>query len=129
MTTVRKKRKYKPLLSLDFDGVLHWYRNGFKGNTVIDDEPVPGAVEFVQTASQYFRIVIYSSRSSAPGGIEAMQKWMQKHGFPEVKFATDKPKAFLTIDDRAIQFTGTWLDPEKLLDFKPWNKKDQEEED
>lgn len=127
MTTIRKTRKFKPLLSLDFDGVLHWYRKGFAGNNIINDEPVPGAVEFVREASQYFRIVVYSSRSSQPGGIEAMQKWMEKHGFPEVKFATDKPKAFLTIDDRAIQFNGDWFDPEELLKFKPWNKRDEEQ--
>lgn len=123
MTLPPKKRRYKPVLSLDFDGVLHWYRNGWKGAAVIDDEPVPGAVDFVNNAINYFKIVIYSSRSSQPGGIEAMKKWMEKHGFPEVTFATDKPKAFLTIDDRAIQFNGTWFDPQDLLEFKPWNKK------
>lgn len=122
MTLPQKKRRYKPLLSLDFDGVLHWYRNGWKGAAVIDDEPTPGAVDFVNEAKEYFRIVIYSSRSSHPAGIEAMKKWMEKHGFPEVSFATDKPKAFLTIDDRAIQFNGTWFDPKDLLEFKPWNK-------
>lgn len=124
MTTVHKKRAFKPILSLDFDGVLHWYRNGWKGATVIDDEPTPGAVEFVNNAKDYFKIVIFSSRSSHPGGIDAMKNWMEKNGFPEVAFATEKPKAFLTIDDRAIQFTGTWFNPEELLNFKPWNKQD-----
>lgn len=124
MTTIRKKRVYKPILSLDFDGVLHWYRNGWKGATTIDDEPTPGSIDFVKNAQEYFKIVIYSSRSSHPDGIEAMKSWMEKHGFPEVTFATDKPKAFLTIDDRAIQFTGIWFDPQELLNFKPWNKEE-----
>lgn len=124
MTTIRKKRVYKPILSLDFDGVLHWYRYGWKGATIIDDEPTPGSIEFVKNAQEYFKIVIFSSRSSHPDGIEAMKSWMEKHGFPEVTFAIDKPKAFLTIDDRAIQFTGTWFDPKELLNFKPWNKEE-----
>ncbi|MDX9849350.1 MAG: hypothetical protein RBT01_02480 [Anaerolineaceae bacterium] len=122
MTSIRKKRTYKPILSLDFDGVIHWYRHGWKGTAVIDDDPVPGAKEFIEKAQNYFSIVVYSSRSSTEAGIEAMQAWMEKHGFPKVKFAKDKPKAFITIDDRAIQFKGEWFDPEELLAFKPWNK-------
>lgn len=122
MTSIQKKRAYKPILCLDFDGVIHWYRNGWKGIAVIDDEPVPGAKEFIENAQNYFRIVVYSSRSSSEAGIQAMQNWMEKNGFPKVNFAKEKPKAFLTIDDRALQFTGEWFDPEALLSFKPWNK-------
>ena len=62
MTSVRKAKKFKPILSLDFDGVLHWYRKGWKGADVIDDEPTPGAVEFVKNAQEHFKVVIYSSR-------------------------------------------------------------------
>ncbi len=122
MTSIRKKRTYKPILSMDFDGVIHWYRHGWKGVDVIDDDPVPGAKEFIEQAQNYFRIVVFSSRSNSEKGIEAMRNWMLKHGFPEVQFSKDKPKAFLSIDDRAIQFTGEWFDPEELLNFKPWNK-------
>lgn len=122
MTSIRNKRQYRPILSMDFDGVIHWYRNGWKGTAVIDDEPVPGAKEFIENAQKYFRIVVFSSRSGSEEGIAAMQAWMEKHGFPQVQFSKDKPKAFLTIDDRAIQFKGEWFDPEELLNFKPWNK-------
>ncbi|MDO9087474.1 MAG: hypothetical protein Q7U53_14795 [Anaerolineaceae bacterium] len=122
MTSIRKRKGFKPILSLDFDGVIHWYRNGWKGPAVIDDEPVPGAKEFIEKAQDYFKIVIYSSRSNSEGGIEAMRTWMEKHGFPEVEFAKEKPKAFLSIDDRSLQFKGEWFDPEELLNFKPWNK-------
>ncbi len=117
-----KKKRDRPILCLDFDGVLHWYRNGWQGVNVIDDEPVPGAVDFVRRAQEVFSVVVYSSRSSHTGGIEAMRAWMQKHGFPEVKFAAVKPAAFLTIDDRAMQFTGNWPDPEELRGFRPWTR-------
>lgn len=114
----------KPTLALDFDGVLHWYRHGWKGVDVIDDIPVPGAVERVKEYLNYFEIVVFSSRSSYPGGIEAMKNWMCEHGFPieEIHFATTKPAAFLTIDDRAYRFDGVFPVPQELLDMKPWNR-------
>jgi len=35
-----------------------------------------------------------------------------------------KPAAFLTIDDRAVCFDGTFPTTEQMLNFKPWYKKD-----
>jgi nitroreductase len=122
-----KKISGRPTLCLDFDGVLHWYRRGWQGTNNIDDEPVPGAVDFVSRAQQYFKVVVYSSRSSHRGGNEAMRAWMQRYGFPEVDFASQKPAAFLTIDDRALTFTGDWPDPEALRAFQPWTRVDQPE--
>ncbi len=40
-----------------------------------------------------------------------------------VYFPKEKPAAFITIDDRALTFTGVWPDIEMLKNFKPWNKK------
>ena len=125
--TSKKKKGGRPILCLDFDGVLHWYRRGWQSPTLIDDEPVPGAVEFVNRAQEYFTVVIYSSRSSHPGGIEAMREWMKQYDFPEVSFATQKPAAFLTIDDRALTFSGTWPDPEALRAFQPWTRQPKPE--
>lgn len=122
-----KKKGGRPILCLDFDGVLHWYRNGWQSATLIDDEPVPGAVEFVTQAQEFFTVMVYSSRSSYPGGIEAMRDWMRRHGFPEVGFATQKPAAFLTIDDRALTFSGSWPDPAALRAFQPWTRQPQPE--
>jgi hypothetical protein len=40
----------------------------------------------------------------------------------KLKFPTKKPAAFITIDDRAICFTGEFPDIEFINNFKPWNK-------
>ncbi len=37
-----------------------------------------------------------------------------------IDFPKHKPPALVTIDDRAIQFTGEWPDLDKLRNFKPY---------
>jgi hypothetical protein len=132
----------KPILCLDFDGVIHSYTSGWKGADIIPDPPVPRTFEFIVTAQESFRVAIFSSRSNQPGGREAMQKWFEdwfrewtsenpdrwpsegwrQKALDEIEWPTEKPAAFLTIDDRAITFNGKWPDPTLLLHFKPWNK-------
>jgi hypothetical protein len=125
----------KPILCLDFDGVIHSYSSGWKGADVIPDPPVEGAIAFILVALHHFDVVIFSSRSSYPGGNAAMQRWLREHagaayrespdgpGLEDVRFVKEKPPALVTIDDRAITFTGVWPDMQSLLTFKPWNKK------
>jgi hypothetical protein len=141
--------KDKPILVLDFDGVIHSYTSGWKGATVIPDPPVPGAIDFIREAAASFRVAIYSSRSRDPEARKAMMLWLIANGLPEVAFdaidqavyleevhedfvpepwhhavyfPTEKPPALVTLDDRAITFTGVWPEIADLRAFKPWNK-------
>jgi hypothetical protein len=121
-------QKSLPILCLDFDGVIHSYTSGWKGADVIPDDPVPGAIIFIRDAIDHFRVAIYSSRSGQSGGIEAMQSWLTKHwGYGNtakllmIEWPTEKPPAFVTIDDRALTFTGVWPAIGELKSFKPWN--------
>ncbi len=138
----------KPILCLDFDGVIHSYTSGWMGPTEIQDPPVPGAMEFLVKAYEVFNINIYSSRSGTDEGIAAMKFWLAKHmadhfsvfgntgihpveqaeifAFAKTYWPTKKPPAMVTIDDRAITFTGTWPDIGDLLAFQPWNKGDRQ---
>jgi|KBSSwiStaDraftv2_1062776.scaffolds.fasta_scaffold00380_26 hypothetical protein len=117
----------KPLLCLDFDGVLHMYTSGWSDVAHIADGPVPGAFDFIREAMDYFEVAIYSSRSAHPGGVEAMQKWFADNGLEaeyreRLAWPIAKPAAYLSIDDRALQFSGSFPEPSRLLDFRPWNK-------
>ena len=127
----------KPLLCMDFDGVIHSYDSGWKGIDQIPDPPVPGALQFLVKAMEHFRVAIYSTRSAAPEGLTAMRTWLGywsvdpdygmgdqfDHGaWGELEWPTEKPPAFVSIDDRAMMFTGRWPDVKGLLKFKPWNK-------
>ena len=138
----------KPILCLDFDGVLHSYTSGWKGASVIPDAPTSGMVDFLNAAIDIFDVQIFSSRSHQPGGIQAMKDWLRTHVLryfdcefhtgctqteferalailDALKFPLEKPAAFVTIDDRALCFDGNWshFHPTKLRDFKPWNKR------
>lgn len=122
----------KPILCLDFDGVLHSYASGWQGADVIPDPPVSGAADFIVAAQERFTVAVYSSRSGQAGGIDAMKRWLHKAildadhdgaAFDAIEWPTGKPAAFITIDDRALTFDGTWPRVADLLDFKPWNKR------
>jgi len=134
----------KPILCLDFDGVIHSYERGWQDGQIYGTL-TSGFGPWLVKASQHFRIVIYSSRSDTMDGIAAMREWLEQQtlaradtdtdvpwwqlgsAIDDITFAHQKPPAFLTIDDRAIQFKGDWtaaeLHPEKLRQFKPWMSK------
>lgn len=128
-------RARKPILCLDFDGVIHSYSSGWKGADMIPDPPVDGAIAFMLGALEHFDVVIFSSRSNQRGGLKAMQNWLREHagstwyespagpGLEDIRFVIEKPPALVTIDDRALTFDGTWPTIEMLKEFKPWNKR------
>lgn len=130
----------KPILCLDFDGVIHSYSSGWQGADLIPDPPVPGSLPFIAAATELFTVCIFSSRSHQPGGIAAMIHWLgfwsvdPVYGMPgdfnhalwgEIQWPLEKPPALVTIDDRALTFTGNWADYplDELAAFKPWNKR------
>ena len=133
----------KPILCLDFDGVIHDYKEGWKEGQIYG-HTTPGFWEWALAAKDYFELHIFSSRSGkqyndmygwmrteygiwikdsfeTPEQIKNSPSWEQ-FGFV---FDRQKPPAFITIDDRAITFQGDWsqLNPEVLRGFKPWNAK------
>lgn len=142
-----KETMNNPIICVDFDGVIHSYSSGWKGVDIIPDDPVPGAIEWLMDhlpmpdgvcamADPYKgpEVQIYSSRSKESAGIKAMKAWLIKHGMRSeyitegiLKFPTQKPAAFLTIDDRAICFNGSFPTAQEMMSFKPWNKRDYPE--
>lgn len=140
MTTETPSRK--PIICIDFDGTIRPYLKGWQNGEIYDDV-IPGFFEWVELARNHFNLMIYSSRSKTDEGVIAMSLWLHKQRNAwiwaggqrnpteplGIEFAHEKPAAFLTIDDRAIQFRGDWtawwLQPDALLKFKPWNVGEQ----
>ena len=138
----------RPIVCIDFDGVIHSYDSGWIDATTIADPPVDGALSFLRKLAERATVHVYSSRSHQEGGIHAMQqaiiRWMEEaiadaSGVPAaservvinefvlstLKWPTYKPSALVTLDDRVLRFKGpqAWPAVDKLLDFKPWNKR------
>jgi hypothetical protein len=133
------------VLALDFDGVLHSYASGWRGAGIIQDPPVPGAIDFVREALRHFRVCIFSSRcvdeesawygacrifwsKTNLDGVKAMVEWFRQHGLTDeeiawVEFWGTKPPAHVLIDDRAHAFKGKFPSIAELKAFKPWNKR------
>jgi hypothetical protein len=123
-TKAPKKRRengmMRKLICLDFDGVIHNYRR-WKGPTVIDGGPVKATIEWIRIHASHYQIVVHTSRASTDEGREAVAKALEEWGISGcVSIAAEKPPAFLTIDDRAILFTGTMPTVDEIERFKPW---------
>jgi hypothetical protein len=132
----------KLTICIDFDGVIHSYEKGWQDGTIYGTV-TEGFFEWAATAKQFFKLVIYSSRSKDMNQRMAMEAWLKFQHTKWVEtewnggmtvqtdidfeFAHEKPAAWLTIDDRCIRFDGSWntgrLAPGQMLQFKPWNKR------
>lgn len=124
-----RRNERKMTIVVDWDGVIHSYISGWQGADVIPDPPVPGAIEWLRGLIQDegFGVVISSARSSQPGGISAMVRYLFDRGFSQgevskIEFPTEKPSGWLNIDDRAICFRGTFPSPLEIVNFRPWNE-------
>lgn len=112
----------KRTVVFDFDGVIHSYTSGWKGQCVIPDPPVPGikeAIEDIRSAG--YEVVAVSTRCASVQGQGSVRAWLLDNGIQVDAVMMEKPPAIVYIDDRAICFDGK---PEDLLakirDFAPW---------
>ena len=124
----------KPILCIDFDGVIHSYERGWQDGDIYGSV-TEGFWKWAHEVSKSFQLVVYSSRSKDHAQRSAMEAWLKHHWqaendvsfvpWPKLLFAAEKPPAWLTIDDRGVTFRGSWsapeLSPQALIGFTPWN--------
>lgn len=137
-TVADDRPKYPlPVLVIDFDGTLMNKSVGWKGMAVAADPPTDGAMDFLRQALDHFTVFIHSARSATTEGRRVMHSWLLNHygthhgltfdqaaqELKAVQWPVTKPHAHVLIDDRAVQFVGTWPDVQYLKNFQPWNRK------
>lgn len=81
----------KKNLAVDFDGVIHLYESPFTYPNVIPDDPVPGAIEFLERSQKNYNIIVFSTRCKSETAITAMKKYLIKHW--AASLATRAPSA------------------------------------
>lgn len=119
----------KQTVVFDFDGVIHSYSSGWKGETIIPDPPVDRIDKALKDIHDSgYEVVIVSTRTKSEEGRTAVQEWLDKYNLSQYvdRLCSEKPPAIVYIDDRAICFDGN---PDTLLskiqNFKPWNQKNK----
>lgn len=70
---------------------------------------------------EWWRLLIFANSFADPWEDEV--KWAAERLVSKIGFPRRKPAAHLTIDDRAMCFTGTFPTDEEIAQFKPWNRR------
>jgi hypothetical protein len=97
-------------ICLDFDGVIHSYQSGWQGETVIPDPPIHGVDRAIKRLRKDYRVVVHSARCKTESGRHAVCQWLARHNIEVDDVCGEKPPAFVYVDDRAVRFTGDWLE-------------------
>lgn len=91
------------LLAIDFDGVIHDYKNPVEGRRM--GEPIDGAKESLHGLKAVgHELVIHTVKASSLGGVKAVSDWLDYYEIPFDYVVAIKPNADVYIDDKAIRF-------------------------
>lgn len=116
-------RRFIARICLDFDGVLttggRWL-----GPEVCDGVPTAGMVEWVNAASEFYQIAVFSCRSETAAGRATMRAWLAEQGVDveRLEFPEHKPPALAYVDDRGYRFEGRFPAPTFLTALRPWDR-------
>jgi hydroxymethylpyrimidine pyrophosphatase-like HAD family hydrolase len=103
----------KKTICVDFDGVLN-KDNGYEEGNL--GEPLSASKEFIKELRKKYKVVILTSRPK-----EQVINWLNNNGFPSMEVTNRKIPAVAYIDDRAIQFNGSYIQTiYEALNFKPY---------
>lgn len=107
----------RPVICLDFDGVIHSFETGWIDADVIPDKPIDHMSGLINSLHQKGAVIlVHSSRCGYEGGVEAIEKWLKKNNISVTKVCKHKPNADVYVDDLAYRFEGHYKLQQFLMD-------------
>ena len=97
---IGKMEKHKPVVCIDFDGVLNNYKF-YDPDNLFDMRP--GAYDFIMKLSVIYRVVILTARDT-----EKVKEWLKENNIVVDEVTNVKPPAVCYVDDRAVRFDGNF---------------------
>lgn len=99
------KPKFTKTLAIDFDGVIHDYKNPIQGKRM--GVPIIGALAALdELYDKRNMLIIHTVKASTEGGKQAVEDWLDHYGFEYHKVTATKPRADWYIDDHGLRFTS-----------------------
>ena len=119
----------KYTVAVDFDGVIHSYSTPWVAAHIINDPPVPGAIEWLNEIGKKFKVVIFTTRGATEAGREAVRNYLEGYGLETngkpIHVTHEKVAALIYVDDRGYRFDGTnFPTAEQIHKMLPWNKRE-----
>jgi len=100
----------KKVLAIDFDGVIHDYKNPLPNRRM--GQPLPGAKESLKRYREAgYAVIVHSVRGGQP---EHIAEFMDYYGLTYDTITNIKPNADYYIDDKAIRFSN-WDDVNTII--------------
>lgn len=126
-------RRFRKVVAIDFDGVIHRHAVPWTAPHEINDGPVPGVFAFIEQVLGEFDVAVFSARAADARAREAIVEWLLEQWPPLLRwqrFADGDAmvlaaQRYASVDDRNIvnaRITVTARKPHAFLyiDDRGW---------
>lgn len=117
--TYNDDEKWRQII-VDLDGVLARSVWPFDESQIPHFPVVDGAVEALRKVKEAgYRIIVWTARDK---GLEQVtREWLDRNGIPYDELWLDKPPYTVMVDDRALNFDGSWVGlAERIVAYQTW---------